>query len=1224
MKFKTITKRLLMRLFLLAVITTIGASFVSAENSLGQSLKKTVVNLETKQGSVSEIISEITEESGYVFLYEDQLKRELNQNVNIENAANLYDILTDISKQAYLEFKAVNHNITIRKAKTTIASTTELVEEEMDVTISGTVYNEDNEPLVGATVLIKGTTQGTVADINGKFRLDVPDQSAVLQVSYIGYEETEVTVGSQTYFEITLIPSLQQLSDIVVTALGIKREERSLGFSVGRVDGESVSRVAQENVLNGIAGKVPGVVINSTGGAGSSVSMVIRGATSLNTDNQPLFVIDGVPVANTLNNVTEFGNRNSVDYGNAISDLNPNDIADISILKGPSAAALYGSRAANGVVLITTKSGKNSNGMTVNVTSSTVFDNPYKYLDFHSKFATGVRPYTPDNNPYGVLTIDEGSAAGVGPRLDQGYYAIQWNSPVDENGDAIPTELVSHPNNVANFVQTGFNTTNGVSISNNNEKMNYRLGLTNMSSEGIVPNSDLFRNSFSLNSSVKAKDNLTISSVVNVNRTWSNNRPAGNRGANPLEWAYKVSPHIDIRDLQDYWVDGQEGLQQISQSIGDYNNPYFLAYEINNSFTRDRVFGNLMAEWEIIPDLTLMARYSLDQYNEVRETKGANSYDRDANGIYGISNLKRYERNADFLLTYNKGLGDFSFNVSFGGNTRYNFAQSASVSTTRNNGLTLPGVYTTGNIVPNTQSLSSSNSERVVNSLYGIANIGYKDMIYLDVTARNDWSSTLPAENRSYFYPSAALSVLVNEVIPMSSSIDMFKLRAGWAQVGNDAPVYSLYPTLDNVGSWGDVPRYSYSQSLLNPNLKPEIATSWEAGVDLHLFSNRLRIEGTYYLSDNENQILGISLPASSGYTSKKINTGLIQSKGWELLVGGTPVETENLRWDLNFNISRNRTKIVELSDDLDIFTFWTDAKGGAWTYEGETIGDIYDNELVRVEDENSPYYGYPILDENGSWQSIDAEDSKTKIGNFNPDFLAGLQTSVSYKNFTLNMTFDWRHGGQFVSQTYRYSESDLKTQRWLDQLINPDGRTDAELRDWLVANEETLIKDGFNLVGGPGDEYGGYPLTYNVTVNDGVFNPGVIAQYDEDGNIIGYTENLGGEDTKYIPYADNYPWDFTKAATFDADYIKLREISLGYSLPSSLVSKWGIQRASVAVFSRNLILWTKAKVGIDPENAFQPESSTQGGGIQFKQGIERYNVTPWVIPVGVKLDLTF
>jgi hypothetical protein len=308
----------------------------------------------------------------------------------------------------------------------------------------------------------------------------------------------------------------------------------------------------------------------------------------------------------------------------------------------------------------------------------------------------------------------------------------------------------------------------------------------------------------------------------------------------------------------------------------------------------------------------------------------------------------------------------------------------------------------------------------------------------------------------------------------------------------------------------------------------------------------------------------------------------------------------------------------------MDFYTLWTDAKGGARTYVGGVVGDIYDAKLVTVEDVNSPYYGYPILDENGSWQSVSFSNTKEKIGNFNPDFLFGLQSSIRYKAFTLNMSFDWRSGGDFVSQTYRYSESDLKTQRFMDLLIHPGGRTGDELRDYLVNNDLVRVKDHFNIVGGPTAEYGGFPFEYGGNVYPyAVFNPGVIAEYDDDGNIIGYVENLGGAETKYIPYGDNYPWDFTKAAMFDASFIKLREVSLSYALPSTLVQRLNIQNASISLYSRNIILWTAAKIGIDPELAFQPEGGVQGSGIQFKQGIERYNVTPWVLPVGLKLNLT-
>lgn len=1098
-----------------------------------------------------------------------------------------------------------------------------------DKTIKGKVTSKiDGAALPGVSIIVKGSQVGTSSDAAGNYSISVNEASRpVLVFSYIGHETQEVAVGNQSVIDVVLAEGVETLNETVVTALGLSREKRSLGYSVAEVNGKDISRVAQENVLNSLAGRVPGVSISSTGGTGSSVSMIIRGATSLSSDNQPLFVVDGVPIANTLNNISQIGSDNRVDYGNAISSINPDDIENVSILKGPNAAALYGSRAGRGVVLITTKNGSKSKKMTVSINSNTVFDKPYKYLNMHHKFATGILPFTPDNNPYpgGVLMIDEGSAGGVGPELDKGYKAIQWNSPKDANGNPIPTDLVSHPDNVKNFVRTGITTTNGVAISNSNDLVTYRLSYSNMTNRGIIPNSDLFRNSLNINSSVKLSKKLTISTNVDISRNNSNNRPATNRGANPLQWAYAVSPHIDIRDLRNYWVPGQEGLQQLSQAPGDYNNPWFLAYEVNNSFVRDRVFGNVKADWQITPHLSLMGRYALDTYREQRETKIGNSYTNDSRGGYGVINLTRFERNADFLLSYKRDVDNFSFSVSGGGNTRYQKNMDVNTATKNGTGLVIPGLYTLSNIAPANLGFSSYLSERAVFSVYGLANVGFKDMIYLDLTARNDWSSTLPKANRSYFYPSASLSVLLNEMFQMPNQVSLFKARGSWAQVGNDTQPYNLLATLGNSGAWDGVTRLSKSGSILLPDLKPEIATSYEYGLDLNLYHNRVRLTATYYQVENRNQIIPTKLPGSSGFTSKNINAGLLVSKGLELTLGGTPIDKNGWRWDINANWSRNRTTIKSLSDGLEFYTLWTDAKGGAWTYVGDKIGDIYDNELVTVKDKSSPYYGYPILDENGSWQSIAASKTRNKIGNFNPDFLMGLQTSLAYKGFTLNMSFDWRQGGDFVSQTYRYGESDLKSQRFLDNLINPNGMTGDQLRNYLVDNNKVVVNGNhFNIVGGPTKEYGGFPFEYGGNTYDyAVFNPGVIAQYNEGGEITGYTENLGGKDTKYIPYGDNYPWDFTRAATFDASFIKLREVSLGYDLPANFVKRLGLQNANVAVYSRNIILWTKAKIGIDPEQAFQQESNAQAG-TQFKQGIERYNVTPWVIPIGFKLGLTF
>jgi hypothetical protein len=455
------------------------------------------------------------------------------------------------------------------------------------------------------------------------------------------------------------------------------------------------------------------------------------------------------------------------------------------------------------------------------------------------------------------------------------------------------------------------------------------------------------------------------------------------------------------------------------------------------------------------------------------------------------------------------------------------------------------------------------------------------------------------------------------------NKLDLLKLRGGVAVAGNDTNPYNLINVLSAYESWDGITRLGKSSNLLLPDLMPERATSYEAGLDVGLFGNRVNFSATYYKIDNENQILPLSLAPSSGFTSRNINTGLLVSKGIELSLGGTPIQKGDLRWDISANYSRNRTVIAELPEGVDFYTLWTDAKGGAWTYVGEEIGDIYDAKLVTVEDVNSPYFGYPILDENGSWQSISASNTRTKIGNFNPDFLMGMQTSITYKSFSLNMSFDWRSGGSFISQTYRYGESDLKTQRFLDLLINPGNMSGDELRDYLVNNDLVTVKDHFNIVGGPTAEYGGFPFEYGGnTYAYGVFNPGVIAEYDADGNVIGYVENLGGAETKIIPYGDNYPWDFNKASLFDASFIKLREVSLSYALPSSFVQRLKLQNASISVYSRNIMLWTAAKIGVDPEMAYQPEADPRAG-TQFKQGIERYNVTPWVMPIGFKLNLT-
>ncbi|WP_343321224.1 SusC/RagA family TonB-linked outer membrane protein [Sphingobacterium multivorum] len=1175
------------------------------------------INIHLSGGNAAQAVLQLSKQTGQAIGYDRsmlQLDRVLIAEKKFQNAS-FEEVLAYILNGTNIKSKRVSGGIVLVKNTGR--------QESYDLKLQ--LVDHTKQPIGGASVHIPLTGQSAFSNAKGEVTIRLAAGVYDVLISHVGYEKKELkdlkldanTTGIR---QVILNEDANELDEVVVTALGIKRQDRSLGYAVGKIKGEDINRVNNDNFLVGMAGRVPGVSISSTGPTGSSVNMVIRGASSLSTDNQPLFVVDGVPLMNSLNNVGQIGDDNKVDYGNAIANINPEDIDNISILKGPSAAALYGSRAGNGVVLITTKSGKNAEKMTIAVTSNTVFDIPYKFIELHNKFASGTLPWRPGDLP-GNLVIEEESSVMVGAALDKGYKAVQWNSPLDENGKPIPTELKAYPNNIKNFVQTGVTSTNGISLSNRSEKLDYRFSYSNMANKGIIPNSDLFRNTLNINSTMRLRNSLTLGLSLDASRNNSNNRPAGNRGTNPMQAAYEVAPHINILDLQDYWLPGQEQIQQRSQSIGNHNNPYFLAYGVNNAFTRDRVFGNLRLDWTIKKDWTAMIRYATDIYWENRETKIPYSYTNEPRGAYGIVNLMNMEQNIDFLTAYTKKITDFQITGSLGGNLRYNRGKTVQNTSKNGAGLITPGLYTLANISPLNLDFYSTISERAINSVYGLINLSYRDMVYLDVTGRNDWSSTLPVNNRSYFYPSASLSVLANQVFSLPKTINLAKLRAGIARVGNDTYPYNLSNVLSNPGSWGDVLRLTRSGSLLVPNLKPEIATSYEFGLDLGMWNNRLKFEGTYYKLENKNQIISTTLPGSSGFNSKNINAGLLSSRGIELAVSGRPIARENWSWDVGVNWHRNRTRIDELSDGVEFYTFWTDGRGGARTYVGEEIGDLYDSKLVTVEDQSSPYYGFPILNKNGSWQAVRINNSRNKIGNFNPDFTMGLQSSLRYKKWTMNIAADMRFGGKFMSQTYRYFESNLTTQRFLDQMINPNGMTGETLRNYLVDNNLVRVQGNrYPIVGGPGEEYGGYPISVGGLVgNFGVFNPGVIAQYDDKGNIIGYTENLGGEGTKYIAYSDNYPWDFMNAATFDASFIKLRELSFSYDLTGKWLKRLGIENGSVGVYTRNLILWTKAKVGIDPEMAFQPET-----GVGFKQGIERYNVTPWSMPIGFKVNVTF
>lgn len=837
-------------------------------------------------------------------------------------------------------------------------------------TITGKVSSaEDGEVLSFVNVTVQGTTKGVVTDDVGKYSIDVDGATSVLEFSFVGYESQLVTVGNQVVINVALAASSQRLNEVVVTALGITREEKSLGYSVGKVKGDALRTVSQENVINALAGRVAGVTVNQTSVVGSSTSVIIRGATSLTGDNQPLFIINGVPVQNSLSNMRVMGNRNEVDYGNPISDLNPDDIESVSVLKGPSAAALYGSRAGNGVIIITTKKGKKGEALSVNFSSSNVFETPYRYLDLHYKFANGNR----------VGLLDERSEYWAGMELDKGLKAAQWNSPVDANGAKIPTELKSFPDNMKNFVQTGITSTNSLAISGSSDKTNYRLSYTNMSHQGLIPNSDLFRHNLSLSTTYDLTKKLRVSTDINLTRSNSNSRPStGNRGANPLEAVYNWS-HVDIRDLASVWVPGQEGIQQLAPS-NNMDNPYFIANHMLNGFLRDRAFGSVKAEYNFSPNLSSQIRASFDTYTEARETKIPYSFTQERRGAYHLQNLANQESNIEFLTTYKKKLANFSLTATAGGNImQQNFSDNYAGSA-GGVGLIVPNLYRISNISAVGIRYANGSSRKMIYSLFSTASLGFKDQFYVDLSARNDWSSTLPAANRSYFYPSVSVSWLANTTLNLPDFISLFKIRAGLAQVGNDTNPYALEPTL-GTEAWGTLVYNSYPGTLLNPNLKPEINTSREVGVDFNLFNNRLRFEGTYFYQENTNQILNIQSPSSSGFNAKQINAGVISSRGWELMIGGTPIKGNNgLSWDINVNITRMRTRLESLTPGMNFITLWDDNNGGAQTYVGEDIGNLYSRGYSKVTDPKSPYYNWPILTPQGGWIPDNSRDRKSVV----------------------------------------------------------------------------------------------------------------------------------------------------------------------------------------------------------------------------------------------------
>ena len=1210
MKKELLTQENLYRLmrisFLQVCIAVLFASTTLAHNADAQELLNKRISFKVQNQHLVEVLNLLEKQADVKFTYRPKLLP-TSKKITME-ASNepLADVLNELLNPVQIKYKVFGKQVVLSpqitpqdKSESSVPIITE-EQKQLQAVTGKVVSSKDGTGLPGVNVLQKGTQVGTTTDVNGNYSIQVTGSSPVLIFSYIGFITQNIEVGNKNSLDITMVESVETLKEAVVTAYGIKREKRSLGYSVGTVEGAALTQTPQNNLLNAMSGKVAGVQISQMGGGvGSSVSMIIRGASSLNSDNQPLFVIDGVPVANKLSNGFA-----GADMGNPISDINPNDIASVSILKGASAAALYGSRAGNGVVLITTKSGASGKkGIGVSLNTAMVMDKPLQYIEVQNKFGSG---------KVGAHALEEQENESWGAALDKGELWAQWNT----NG--VKTPLISHPDRFKDFFQTGVTNTNNISVNGNYDKGNFRMSVGNMKNKGLIPNTDLSRLTLALNTAYNVTDKLRATFNLNITESGSDNRPLIDASRNdPVRSIYETGAQVDINQLRDYWLPGQEGIAQLKYK-DKQNNPFYLVYENPTGFKRDRTVSKVQLDYDLSKEFSITGRYSRDSYNEVFESKKAFNNFEFVNGAYNIRSSNNKETNLDLIVAYKKNFGvNWSVNAMAGGNRLEQYGRSLDNNASS---LVVPGLYNIANGAPGTVSYASSLSRKLLYGAYGSASFGFKDMVYLDLTARNDWTSTLPKGNNSYFYPSASLSVLVSEMVQLPSWISFAKVRAGYAQVGNDVAPYNLVQTYSTAADWGTAKRMYMAGTLKNADLKPEIATSMEVGFDIKFLRNRLGLEATYYERNNKNQILGISVPIESGAASKLINAGLVESKGFEFGIVATPIKTDNLTFDLNITLSRNRAYIRRLADGIKYFA--TNASSGAMvrTYEGGQMGDIYEQPILKVEDPNSVYNNYPIVTAGGLYQTNNDINKMVKIGNFNHNILLGIQPTITYKNFTLFANVDWRQGGQFYSNTMMFMGNNGQRE---ETIAGVDYDPNSSIVDQIKGNPDKYLG---NWIGGRNGDYGGFAWPEGSTeskirLNDASLNPGVFASKNAAGETV-YTENLGGAGSKWLSPFDAYRYShrpFPDRNMYSATYVKLREVSLTYHLPKSIINRLKVQNASIAVVGNNLFMWTKAGIkGLDPEKAFQQNGSS------WSQGIEYYNILPYTGSLGFKLNVDF
>ncbi|HMF71283.1 MAG TPA: SusC/RagA family TonB-linked outer membrane protein, partial [Flavitalea sp.] len=863
-----------------------------------------------------------------------------------------------------------------------------------NVAITGSVRSAAGEVLAGVSIQEKNGQLATVTNVQGTFTISVPPKS-VLVFSYAGFQSREIrTEQVSGPLQIILQPGENALDEVVVTALGISRQKKSLGYAVQELKTQDIAEAKEPNLVNALAGKIAGVrVTNSQGDMGSS-RIVIRGETSISGNNQPLFVINGIPVDNS-----QLNSAGARDYANTISDINPDDIESISVLKGPNAAALYGSRAAAGVILIKTKTGKSKKGLGITFNSNVVFENLLTLPKYQNTFGQGSE---------GKFSYVDGKGAGIndgvdeswGPRMD-GRLIPQFYS----KGEAVPFE--AHPDNVRDFFRTGYVATHGIAIADANEKFDYRLSYNNLKQEGVIPNSGQGKNSFALNTTLRLTQRLSITADANYSRLSSDNLPGtgGTRATSTMLQFTWFGRQVDINRLKNYRdADGVP----FNWNNSYYSNPYFIAYENTVEQMRNRLIGSVSLNYKIIEGLNFNFRSGTDYYNDRRKIKIAYGTNGAPYGSYTESAFTVNETNTEGTLNYTKQINsDFSFEALAGGNIRSRYIEQNDQSAPR---LAVAGLYSLSN--SRDPLISSNNYSKLKSySVFGSAQVGFRNFLFLNITGRNDWSSTLPAANRSYFYPSFNGSVVLTEAFDIKSNfLNFAKLRGGWSKVGKDADPYRLLNTYAFGTPFGSYPQLNASTTDLNPNLKPETTNSTEFGAEAVLWNKRIRVDLSYYNTNSYDQILSVDVSPSTGFRSKLLNAGEINNKGFEVQLGFTPVRSKFV-WDIDVNYAVNRSRVIEL-DQEGLLQNYLVATNSAQVIAavGQPYGTLFGNAFLRDDKGN-------ILVNATGAPRIDP--TKRFLGKYTPDWIGGITNTFSYKGFSLGVLIDGSFGGSIYNGTF-------------------------------------------------------------------------------------------------------------------------------------------------------------------------------------------------------------